>query len=246
MLASGDEATRSYDDFAGIAGLRAECCEGGDILVLNEGSDAKGFAVCTACGFAESESDFAPPGTRHALSNAFQTHRPLQQAICDTKRCPGTKDAPVLRNRTLASRAATDVLLLTLPPDLSTDAVATETLAHALRRAGAELLELDPRELAAQSRRNTDGRWQVAVWDTAPGGAGHVFELAERGSDWLARARHVLYIDEPHDATCPTACLRCLLSYDTQHHVRQGGIERRAGFDLLQQLLVRAPQPAAH
>ena len=243
VLASDDDATQVVDDFADIAGLRAACCEGGDILVLNEGGGGKGFAVCTACGYADSETEFAPAGTRQALTKAFADHRPLDQPVGNIRRCAGTRDAPVLRNRTLASRTATDVLLLTLPADVSTDAIATETLAHALRRAGAELLELDPRELAAQSRRSVDGRWQVAVWDTAPGGAGHVFELAERGAAWLNRARDVLYVDEQHHATCETACLRCLLSYDTQHHVRQGGILRKTGHHLVQQLLDKAPEP---
>jgi hypothetical protein len=84
------------------------------------------------------------------------------------------------------------------------------TLGHALRPASADLLEVDPRD----RHGGCEGvkRLGNADSDNAHGGSGHVIELAANACEWLQRARRILSVVEDHDATCSSACLRCLLT----------------------------------
>ena len=107
-----------------------------------------------------------------------------------------------------------DVLTLALPERVGrVDEPSAATLALALRLAGAELLELNARDLAtdaatgATGATGAAGRRGVALYDTA-GGAGHALELLGLGRPWLGRARDLMFVDAAHDANCRTACLR--------------------------------------
>lgn len=88
--------------------------------------------------------------------------------------------------------------------------------------------------------RNAERKTQLLLWDTTAGGAGHVFALAQAGRPWLERARSMLFVDDAHDRTCLTACLRCVLDFDVQREVAKGRISRPAGLALLDQLLSRS------
>ncbi len=101
------------------------------------------------------------------------------------------------------------------------------------------LLELDPRELAGRVQTGSDGRQQLVIWDSAAGGAGHVFELATRSHDWLDRTRDLLFVDDAHQRTCHTACLRCILDFHVQHLIDRNEISRPDGLILLEQILAR-------
>ncbi len=80
----------------------------------------------------------------------------------------------------------------------------------------------------------SDGsEWGVVLYDNVPGGAGHVRQLLECSDEWLAEARRVLYVSEAHHRRCDSACLECLMSFDTQHAYSRFGFVRR---DALRQL----------
>ena len=228
------------DRFAGMAGLTARYREDGRVVVLNRGEHGHGFAVCARCGHADSER--RPKNgrlkDRENLPPGFAKHSPVNQTR-GAKRClEADPQLTVLRERTLASSEATDVLTLTLPDHADArDEAAVATLALALRLAGARLLELDPRELAADAIPGEAGRPDVALYDTAAGGAGHVRELLSLGRPWLDAARDAMYLDADHHDRCHAACLRCLLSFDSQRQVDQRRVDRRRGLTLLDGLL---------
>ena len=235
-----------HENLGGIAGLTALYREDGELLVYNEGRNQLGFALCLRCGYSDSERKRGEG--RVDLPQGFTGHSPLNARrnrggarggrfpICAT-------DAPVLRNQTLAARETTDVLLLDfsgcLNPSQQNDRVLLTTLGYALRRAAAQLLELDERELGVSTMPAGDmGRsLGILLYDNVPGGAGHVRELLEVGAEWLVLARTVLFVDDRHDRRCRSACLDCLLSFQTQIAMQQGLLDRPRALSVLSDLL---------
>ena len=246
---------RCEETFGGITGLMARYLESGKLLTYNVGENAKGFAICTNCGYSVSEESFGTTGEK--LPSGFAEHPPLQAASRFAGRCWRDGAANVLRNRWLGAEQKTDVLLLDFsktPVAGSPEAFAVvTTLGHALRIAGAKLLQLDTREIGVLVLQHTsDGRSAPGAlfYDVAPGGAGHVRELLEAGHHWLSEARAVLYLSRDHDERCETACLDCLLVFEAQEAFRRGLLQRRAALKVLDGLLgipdacAGAPVPA--
>ncbi len=244
----------THTDFADVSGLTARYREAGELLVYNSGAiweeddndtirmvaRGRGFAICLKCGYADAEVKTGEG--RQNLPSGFATHAPLTAAKEHYVCWQPNEGTPVLRNRTLAARETTDILLLTFEGSLS--ALAKEeaiiwTLAHALQIAGARLLELDTRELGvlvtgvgAQANE-----WGAALYDNVPGGAGHVHELLKFKLEWLEQAQDVLYLNPAHDARCETACLDCLLTFDAQEAMSKALLQRRATLAALKSLL---------
>src|SRR5262249_42696267 len=159
----------------------------GELLVYNRGESERGFAICLNCGYAESELHFGQ-GSMH-LPSGFNRHAPLT-ATSRWTTCWKSDDAPVLRNQVLAARETTDVLLLDFVACLGVSAThnpLVTTLAYALQRAGARILELDVRELGVLiTPAGDNGQGLGAVlYDSVAGGAGHVRELFSLGRKWL-------------------------------------------------------------
>ena len=232
------------DSIGGISGLSAHYREDGELLVYNEGSQKLGFAICLRCGYSDSEHKFGkgavdlPPG--------FANHSPLNSQPRQGRWWPCWRSGtvpPVLRNQTLAARETTDVLLLDFSGCLDTkqqnDQTLITTLAYALHRAAAELLQLDGRELGVDTMPAGElGRGLgVLLYDNVPGGAGHVRELLEIAREWLEHTKDVMFIDEAHNQRCQSACLDCLLSFQAQNAMLRGHLNRPYALSLLSDLL---------
>ncbi len=131
-------------DFGGIPQLVARYRQDGEILVTNSGSKSKGFALCTKCGYAESETERGQ-GQMH-LPTGFERHASLFSN--NAKRwCWPEGQAPVLRNQTLAASYTTDILLVDWSPWLHYAAPnhreIHEAIAAALLLSGARVLDLE-------------------------------------------------------------------------------------------------------
>lgn len=124
------------------------------------------------------------------------------------------------RHRVLAARQTTDVLLIKFAclGAAADDEPLVVTLGFALQRAACQLLELDTREVGVLTvPTGPQGEtYGVALYDNVAGGAGHVRELLDLGGELLDEAERVLYRSEEHHRRCETACLECLLSFDSQ------------------------------
>lgn len=218
-----------------VAGLEAHYLEQGEILAFNRGERDLGFAICTACGHSASERLAAGPKVTGnlGLPTGFAGHAVLDDpAGWECRRA--NREAPVtLRHQILAARLLTDVLLV----DTSRfDGAATvvPTLGHALRIAGARLLEVDSRELGMlEAAFGATARACPVIYDNVPGGVGHVLELARDGRAWLEATRALLRGDAAHDARCELACLDCILTFDSQHDMAAGRLNRRSGLAML-------------
>jgi hypothetical protein len=243
-------------DFADIPGLLARYQEDGEILVYNRGENNLDFAICIACGYAESEPELGP-GIRAeglmGLPPSFANHsaptEPDRRFRCIR---PG-EPAHTIRRQTLAARETTDVLLLDLsaclPPmaDEEEAEALVETLARALQSAGTRLLELDPRELGAMvvPAGGAGERRGAVLYDNVPGGEGHVRELLDAGRDWFIEALRILRGDDAHHSRCETACLDCLLTFDAQDAMSRGVLRRRLAHEALVTMLGAGPS-ASH
>lgn len=221
---------------AGVSGLQAIYQEEADMVVYNHGEHDRGFAICTHCGYADSE-----PEKGSALPSGFERHLPLlaeKGAPCWKK-----THTPALRYTSLAAKEPTDMLLLDLAGFLGSDAANKElvvSLAIAFRLAGARLLELDSRELGEMVVR-VGPAWGAVIYDNVPGGAGHVLELMNRGPQWLENVRDLLYVNEGHHNRCRTACLDCVLTFDAQSYFNDPNtpLDRRRALEWVEQMLAR-------
>ena len=247
-FAAGEYLLR--EDIGGIAGLSARYREDGELLVYNEGSQKLGFAICLRCGYSESEEKSGSGAIN--LPPGFSRHSPLNSRRNQQGQWPfcwRRNTAPVLRNQALAARETTDVLLLDfsgcLPIEQQNDQALITTLAYALHRAAAELLQLDGRELGVNTMPAGESGQGLGIllYDNVPGGAGHVRELLELGKGWLEWAKKVMFVDEAHDERCRSACLDCLLSFQAQNAMLEGKLNRPRALVTLSSLLEGNPLP---
>ncbi len=239
----GGTERRRLDGFGGIAGLVAQSCDGGEMLAINRGDADLGFAVCTRCGYADGERGLGQG--RINLPTGFELHAPLDSWA--DRPCWPAGEAPVFRNHHMAATQVTDIVQLDFAgvqhAGLSEAVVAT--IGHALRLAGAELLEQDHREFGSLACPiGLGGRIGLLLFDAVAGGAGHVLELASVAGEWLTVALDVMRRGDEHDRTCVTACLECLLTTSSQIDMEAGRLQRRAARDVLIQMLSGQSQPA--
>jgi ribosomal protein L32 len=181
------------------------------IVVTNWGradsktGDARRFWLCPDCGRHLPQD---PHDEAHA--RAAQTWRENHARLC-----AGEPVALVLGYEFLS-----DCLVLSFPTrdDVSTIgrttlSPAAVTLAEALLAGAGDLLELEPYELAAFPRlaKPGDVADEIVFYETVPGGAGYVEEMARRLPEVAEAARERLYGHQ-----CLRGCYLCLKHYRNQ------------------------------
>jgi len=143
-------------------------------------------------------------------------------------RCWKPNSAPVLRNRALGAETDTDVLqievetMLTKFHSLADSELISRSLGHALRIAGAALLEVDTREVSFAGARVGNGGWGIHLFDSAAGGSGHIASLLRDQSIWFSKAIELLRRNQDHGRRCRDACLACILDAQSQADFEKG------------------------
>lgn len=225
---TGGQGGEIKDEFVGIRGLRLNYREEAELLIRNAGDNKCGFAICTRCGFAESEESYGDGVMK--LPADFARHAsvfsPKADSFCWTK---NEANPPILRNRVIAAREFTDMVLIEWPG--ATNQKAAFSLGRALVLAGTRLLELDARELNMELLPLQYPNLGIVIFDSTPGGAGHCLELVRLGREWIEKARDILFVDSEHDQRCQRACLDCIIDFSGQH--RANMLDRRAALQLL-------------
>lgn len=225
---SKDEEKR----FAGLPELSARYYEESELLLRNAGAVQKGFAICTRCGFAMSETKGGQG--RENLPVRFESHARIYDARANRPCWRKNEPAPVWRNRVLAAKERTDLILFDFSGVVSADEGAVYSLGRALVRAGAKLLEVDSRELEAYAKPSSQVGFDLAIYDSTAAGAGHCLELFQQGRAWFEEAERVLVGSEEHQRLCERACLECILDFGGQFHADQ--LNRKAALKLLDSL----------
>ena len=199
----------------------------GEIVAYNGGEHNNGFAICLNCGYADSEKQNPdePPTN-------FSKHRRLRGHT----QC--SQDIHAMRQQWLAAWERTDCVWIDWEKALGSRPAKglVATLGEALRLAGAELLELDSREIGLLVTPTRSGGWATLLFDNVPGGAAHVYELMTLTRKWLQNAKRVLFRDEEHHRRCETGCLDCILTYSIQEQISEG-LQRRSAHSALEGLL---------
>jgi DEAD/DEAH box helicase domain-containing protein len=223
------------EDFTGIVGVDLQLFENADLLAMNAGQYECGFALCTRCGFADSmrsATDELPvlegvPFREHlAIAGRSGNNRPCWKR---------GEDGLVIRHLHLAAEHNTDLLQFDLQraPSLRTSSMAM-TFAHTVHLAAADLLEIDAREITLSTEELRLGTaWRFQLYDSDAGGSGHVADLITRETELGAALLSVLRRDDSHDSRCRDACLRCLLTQESQDAYASGWLDR---YGLLQRL----------
>lgn len=218
------------ENFAGRPRLSAKYYEESELLLRNAGAVQKGFAICTRCGFAMSETKGGQG--RENLPTGFESHARIYDARANRTCWRKNEPAPVWRNRVLAAKERTDLILFTFSGIVSSDQEAVYSLGRALVRAGVKLLEVDSRELEAYPKPSSQEGFDLAIYDSTAAGAGHCLELFQQGSAWFEEAERVLVGSEKHRSLCERACLECILDFGGQFHADK--LNRKAALDLLE------------
>lgn len=232
------EPTQTVTDFGGVSRLNAAWFKDGEILAIHDGAHRKGFAVCTICGYADSECSDNGEG-REGLADGFAEH----WTVNGFRKCWNDNSAPVLRHITLAAQQTTELLRLDFSPWLLRfgvpphDAIIA-ALAAALKLAGARLLEIDVRELGMIEifpAGEKGAGLGVLLYDDIPGGCGHVRDLMVHGKDWLEAARDLLHVNDSHHKACLHGCIDCILSaFSRENEIHP---DRLGAYGLLNALL---------
>jgi hypothetical protein len=234
MLLSATPA-HTVEDFAGIAELYVQLFENADLLAMNAGQYECGFALCTRCGFADSMRN-ATDDLPSLDGVSFREHLPIAGKSGNTRPCWKHGEGElVIRHLHFAAEHNTDLLQLDLERcnSLRTSAMAV-TFAHTVHLAAAELLEVDLREISLSTedlRQGTARRFYL--YDSDAGGSGHVAELIAREAELGEALLRVLRRGSAHDSRCRDACLRCLLTQDSQEAYAAGLLDRRGLLEIL-------------
>jgi hypothetical protein len=155
----------------------------------------------------------------------------------------------VIRNLRLAAIHVTDLVQLEfsdgigsgLSPEFIT------TLGHALKLAGAEMLELDHRELGVVfGPVGSNARLGIQLFDNAAGGAGHVLELAAMAEQWFRKACEVMFRDEQHHETCATGLLALSVYQRESSRLRSGQPPKEGGVRYFDEIAPWCGSPAGN
>ncbi|MER3405155.1 MAG: hypothetical protein C4289_08335, partial [Chloroflexota bacterium] len=182
-----------------------------EILVTNWGpqeskaSEGRRFWLCPDCG---RHLPYDPIDKTHVKQ--IQEWRTSHGRFCKGEPVP----------LVLAHRFQADCLILNLPGREDTRSVGRRvlsptvvTLAESLRAGAGRLLELEPEELGVFVRNTHSGSpvEQIIFYETVPGGAGYLEEMAERLPEVARAAQEALY-----GHGCLKACYLCLKHYRNQ------------------------------
>lgn len=212
----------------------------GQIITVNRGRHAGGFAWCQICEYAEPVHGSGPERAWQQVV-AVQAHsNPRTGLPCRFD--PNRQVLPI----DLAHVFETDVRAILFEgtprnPDgdlILTGTALTRTLQEAMRLGAAELLETDARDIRAIVQ-HLEGRLVVVLYDSVSGGAGYATRLTNedgyRAKDLFLRARTIL---DCENSDCMTSCTRCLNDYSNQRYWHD--FDRRPALAWIESILLHA------
>lgn len=203
----------------------------GKVFYHSSGEHEKGYAVCMACGRAES---MTISGDIPVTLQADKSHRPVG-GITGSRKEKDCSGATVKANVYLGYQIQTDVLEFCLKSpktgfwlsDVDEDQVIATTLAVALRDVIADRLGISSTEMGFSFRLDKDlrtgqGRSVIQIFDQVSGGAGFALAGLNDVVNLLNKASEKLECR----ADCENVCSCCLASKDSRVELEE--LDRRA------------------
>ncbi|MBO4209123.1 DEAD/DEAH box helicase [Micromonospora echinofusca] len=190
----------------------------GELVAISDATAGRGFLICATCGYG-----------RPAVDGTAGHQSPLSGRDCRGR----------LENLALAHKYQTDVLELSFQGAAvhGLDDSAWRSIAYALVEGAVRALEISRDDIDATIYRAEAGP-SIMLYDTVPGGAGHVQRIAEQLRDVLDRA-----VRRVRDCECgpETSCYRCLRVFRNERHHEQ--LRRGVAADVLSRLLGKPDRP---
>ncbi len=188
-----DNELNYISNFGNIPQLKA-CLEvGGELLAMNSGAYEQGFAVCTKCGYADSEHVSSGAGQMD-LPKGFQWHKPLHESYLKASSCLSSDSPHLMRHIHLAAKQISDFLtieLINLPGNNNDRTKIANTISQALRLSGASMLRLDPREISVLPPA-LGQKVKITLYDSLAGGSGHLRDLSIVHERWVQHAQDLI------------------------------------------------------
>ena len=214
-------------------GIQQRYSRFGRLVLVNAGSNGRGFEICQVCGFAKAAPAARAIGARPPRAGTKKTAHKHPQTGRD---CSGS-----MRTFHLGHDFLTDVIELRFngPVASTEDEHLWRSLVYALLEGAAQGLGIRRDDLDGTLYRYTKGAPPaIVLYDNVPGGAGHVHYIAQQ----LPTVFETAYRRVRHDCCGPeTSCYECLRNYRNQpyHDLLQRGKVR----DFLAILMAQVKTP---
>jgi hypothetical protein len=188
--------------------------ENATIYGVNKGNKQLGFAICSKCGYSESDKVKNKNGLVQ-LSSDFKNHAPIYSKDSQSK-CLGDDGYSVWRNQHLVVTMKTDSVVI-VPKKKIYDESLAQTIMNALQLSGCEELGIDEREIGTMLLPS-DGAYQIYLYDNMSGGVGYVYDLAKnRWQEWIQKAIKRLWVNEQYNEECIHGCIKCIVTLNTNN-----------------------------
>ena len=183
-------------------GVRAHYSRRGNLSVVNSGRFGRGFRTCERCGYSEPAP--IPQGAKSRRNSRLE--RPKHKNPRTGRECTG-----YLSRYHLGYTFESDVLGVEFP--FFTDRDTALSLLYAILEAGSRALGIERNDLDGTLYGIGRQQQRIVLFDSVPGGAGHVRRFADE-LETVLQASNTLV------TTCScgeeTSCYNCLRSYSNQ------------------------------
>jgi len=200
--------------------LNARSGARGELVALSDGPRGCGYLICASCGFGQPQLQGYPKKHTSPISG---------------RECRGR-----FENLSLAHKYQTDVLEIRVdsPVIAGVDRTVWWSLLYALVEGAAQLLEISRDDIDGTLYRMSTGGTSLMLFDTVPGGAGHVRKIADNLDRVLEAA-----LGRVSSCECgaETSCYRCLRVFRNERH--HDVLRRGAAADVIRRLLGRTSVP---
>ncbi|HEX5542249.1 MAG TPA: DEAD/DEAH box helicase [Micromonospora sp.] len=192
----------------------------GELIAISDGLRGAGFLVCSLCGYA-----------RPTIDGRSEHQSPISGRDCRGR----------MENLSLAHKYQTDVLDLAVTGSMveNLDEGVWRSMAYSLVEGAVLALEISRDDIDGTVYRTEAGRNVIMLYDTVPGGAGHVQRIAQRLPEVLDQA-----LRRVSDCECgaETSCYRCLRVFRNERYHEQ--LRRGVAADVLGRLLGKTDRTA--
>jgi len=186
--------------------------ENATVYGINKGQKQSGFAICSKCGYSESENVNKKNGLT-GLSTSFKQHASIYNEYANSS-CLDGDGYSVWRNQHLAVTMKTDSILI-IPKQKIYDENMAQAILNAFQLSGCEELGIDEREIGTMLLKD-DGAFQLYLYDNLSGGVGYVYDLAyNRWNQWLQKSIERLHVNDKHNEECINGCIKCIVTLNT-------------------------------